>query len=89
MARDVITSAGYGDNFGHGLGHAVGLDIHETPRFSRLADKGILPAGAVMTVEPGIYLPGWGGVRIEDLIVLTDGAPRILSAAPKEPIIPL
>lgn len=89
MARDVITAAGYGDSFGHGLGHAVGLDIHESPRFSRLADKGTLPPGAVMTVEPGIYLSGWGGVRIEDLIVLTEAAPRLLSMAPKDPAIPL
>jgi Xaa-Pro aminopeptidase len=89
MARDVIAAAGYGDDFGHGLGHAVGLDIHESPRFSRQADTGALPAGAVMTVEPGIYLPGWGGVRIEDLIVLTEAEPRLLSTAPKDPAIPL
>jgi Xaa-Pro aminopeptidase len=87
LARDLITAAGHGDHFGHGTGHGVGLEIHEEPRFSRLAEKTIIPAGAVMTVEPGIYLPGYGGVRIEDLLHVTAGGAEYLSAAPKSPLI--
>lgn len=74
LARDVIESAGYGDAFGHSLGHGLGLEVHEAPRLARTAREPI-PAGAVVTVEPGIYLPGWGGVRIEDDVHLAaDGA---------------
>jgi Xaa-Pro aminopeptidase len=89
LARDLITAAGHGEHFGHGTGHSLGLEIHEEPRFSKLADKTIIPAGAVMTVEPGIYVPGLGGARIEDLILVTDEGPETLSAAPKSPLIPL
>ncbi len=89
LARGVIESAGHGDHFGHGTGHSLGLDIHEDPRISKRAEKVILPAGAVMTVEPGIYLPGYGGVRIEDLILVTEDGAEYLSAAPKSPLIPL
>lgn len=89
LAHDVISAAGYGDNFGHGLGHGLGLDIHEQPRLSRTAPDTPLPAGAVVTVEPGIYLDDWGGVRIEDLVVLTEDGVTRLSHAPKNPIIPL
>lgn len=89
LAHDVISNAGYGDNFGHGLGHGLGLDIHEGPRLSKMAPDTPLPAGAVVTVEPGIYLEGWGGVRIEDLVVLTEDGVTRLSHAPKEPVIPL
>lgn len=89
LARDIITNAGYGDNFGHGTGHGVGLDIHEWPRLSRHSEKVILPSQSVVTVEPGIYLPGWGGVRIEDLILVTSQGPESLSTAPKSPLIPL
>ncbi len=89
LARGVIEAAGHGDHFGHGTGHSLGLDIHENPRFSKRSEKVILPAGAVMTVEPGIYLPGYGGVRIEDLILVTEDGAEYLSQAPKSPLIPL
>lgn len=89
LARDCIKAAGYGDHFGHGTGHSLGLEIHEEPRFSIAAEKSKIPAGAVMTVEPGIYLPGLGGVRIEDLILVTVNGPEYLSAAPQTPLISL
>jgi Xaa-Pro aminopeptidase len=89
VARDYIKQAGYEKAFGHGLGHGVGLDIHEGPRLSQTAaDDPPLPAGAVVTVEPGIYLDGWGGVRIEDLIMVTDSGVQLLSRCSKNPIIP-
>jgi Xaa-Pro aminopeptidase len=87
LARDVIAAAGHGDEFGHSLGHGVGLEVHEGPRFSQLAEEETMPAGAVVTVEPGIYQPGWGGVRIEDLILLTESGVELLSHCPKEPVI--
>jgi Xaa-Pro aminopeptidase len=83
FARDVIDAAGHGDRFGHGLGHGVGLEVHEAPRVS-LRSEDVLAAGEVVTVEPGIYLPGEFGVRIEDLVVVTDDGLRNLSALPKE-----
>lgn len=83
LSRDVIERKGYGENFGHGLGHGVGLAIHELPRASHLSDKP-LPANSVVTVEPGIYLPGWGGVRIEDMIVVLEDGIRNLTSSPKE-----
>lgn len=82
-ARDIIADAGYGDCFGHGLGHSVGLFIHEEPRFSRKCED-ILEPGNVITVEPGIYLTGQFGVRIEDMIVVTEDGYRNLAASPKE-----
>ncbi len=88
VARDLIASAGYGENFGHGLGHGVGLAVHEWPRLSQLAD-GALVSGHVVTVEPGIYLPGWGGVRTEDIVLVTADGVEVLTTAPKDPIIPL
>jgi Xaa-Pro aminopeptidase len=82
LARDVIADAGYGDNFGHSLGHGVGLAVHEIPRVSpRSTDP--LDANSVFTVEPGIYLSGWGGVRIEDIVILGRGGATPLSKASK------
>lgn len=89
LARDLITAAGHGDHFGHSTGHSLGLEIHEFPGFSSMAEKIIIPSGATMTVEPGIYLPGFGGVRIEDLVLVTDEGSDYLSHAPKTPLIPL
>jgi Xaa-Pro aminopeptidase len=82
-ARRVITEAGLGQYFGHGLGHGIGLDIHEDPRLSALS-KGILRPGHVVTVEPGVYLPGIGGVRIEDDILVTADGRRNLCSLPKD-----
>lgn len=82
-AREIIRAAGYGDYFGHGLGHGVGLEIHEAPRLNMQSDA-VLEAGMVVTCEPGIYLPGKGGVRIEDLIAVTEDGCDVLTRAPKE-----
>lgn len=82
-ARQVISDAGYGDCFGHGLGHGVGLQIHEAPPISS-ASRGMLQAGTVVTVEPGVYLPDRGGVRIEDTLAVGERAPELLTRFPKE-----
>ena len=85
-ARAVINAAGYAKHFGHGLGHGVGLEVHEAPGVGSKSVN-LLPVNSVVTVEPGIYLPGWGGVRIEDLVVVTARGCRILSNSPKKLII--
>ena len=82
IARDIITEAGYGDKYGHGLGHGLGLVIHEKPHVGATS-RDVLTDGMVFTVEPGIYLPDWGGVRIEDTAVLEHGKIRALSASRK------
>ncbi|WP_442481231.1 M24 family metallopeptidase [Aeoliella sp. SH292] len=83
-ARDVIEKAGYGSNFGHGLGHGTGLQIHESPRFAKGQDKVLLEAGMIVTVEPGIYLDDWGGIRIEDDILVTKSGCEVLTSVPKQ-----
>ena len=81
-AREKIEAAGLGDKFGHGLGHGVGLEVHEAPRLSRESTD-TLAAGNVVTVEPGVYLEGLGGIRIEDLVIVTGGEPEILTSPTK------
>jgi Xaa-Pro aminopeptidase len=78
LAREVIVGRGFGESFGHSLGHGLGLEVHEAPRLAPTAETP-LPAGAVVTVEPGVYLPGWGGVRLEDDVHLAPGGPVRLS----------
>jgi Xaa-Pro aminopeptidase len=82
VARSVIAEAGYGERFGHGLGHGVGVEVHEAPRLSKRSDDTLM-AGEVVTVEPGVYLPGEFGIRIEDLVVVTEDGHRNLSTHPK------
>jgi Xaa-Pro aminopeptidase len=83
LARDYIDRLGHGGAFGHSLGHGIGLEIHEAPRLAKSAESP-LPAGAVVTIEPGIYLEGWGGVRIEDDVVLHGEGPEILTSFTRE-----
>lgn len=82
IAHSVIEAAGYGETFGHGLGHGIGLQVHEAPRVGRTS-KDVLEDTMVFTIEPGIYITGWGGVRIEDMVVLEGGKARVMSKSPK------
>jgi Xaa-Pro aminopeptidase len=82
-ARSVIEKAGYGKQFGHGLGHGVGVEIHEAPRLAQGQTRELKP-GMIITVEPGIYFPGWGGIRIEDDILVTRTGHEVLTSVPKD-----
>ena len=78
LARDVIAARGFGEAFGHSLGHGLGLEVHEAPRLAPTSEAPV-PQGAVVTVEPGVYFPGWGGVRLEDDLHLGADGPELLS----------
>ena len=82
VARQIIEEAGYGEQFGHGLGHGVGLNVHEAPRVGKKSED-VLRPGMAITIEPGIYIEGWGGVRIEDLVLIIEDGIEVLSQAPK------
>jgi Xaa-Pro aminopeptidase len=82
LAREYIDARGFGELFGHSLGHGIGLEVHEAPRLARTADAPLVE-GAVVTIEPGIYRAGWGGIRIEDDVLLTADGPVVLGAFPR------
>jgi Xaa-Pro aminopeptidase len=83
VAREYIDALGFGEAFGHSLGHGIGLEVHEAPRLAKTADS-VLPVGAVVTIEPGVYLAEWGGVRIEDDVLITTDGPRVLTSFARE-----
>ena len=83
VAREYIDALGFGEAFGHSLGHGIGLEVHEAPRLAKTAEAPLVE-GAVVTIEPGIYVPEWGGVRIEDDVLLTNAGPRILTSFPRD-----
>jgi Xaa-Pro aminopeptidase len=82
VARELIAAAGHAQHFGHGLGHGVGAEVHEGPRLSQRSEA-VLAAGDVVTVEPGVYVPGAVGVRIEDLVIVTEDGGEVVSSLPK------
>jgi Xaa-Pro aminopeptidase len=82
LARTVINQANYGDAFGHGLGHGIGLEAHESPRLGPNSVDSLVD-GMVFTIEPGIYIAGWGGIRIEDTVMMEDGKLKVLTRAEK------
>src|SRR5204863_7078399 len=84
IGREHIKAAGYGDFFGHGMGHSLGRAVHDGPGLSVRSDKVTLPAGMVITVEPGIYIPDWGGVRIEHDVLITESGPQTLDRSTTE-----
>lgn len=84
IARGVIQRAGYGEAFLHGLGHGIGLEVHEPPWLTQSRGENVLQAGMVFTVEPGVYLEGVGGVRVEDIVLLTEAGARELTSLPKK-----
>ncbi len=86
LARDLIEQAGYGEYFGHGLGHGLGLEVHEQPTLSPRSEAALVP-GMVVTIEPGIYIPGWGGVRIEDMVLITSGGAEPLTRCSRELVV--
>jgi Xaa-Pro aminopeptidase len=79
----VLAARGLGEAFGHSLGHGIGLEVHEAPRLSRVAEA-LLQPGAVVTIEPGAYVPEWGGVRIEDDVVLREGGADLITHIPRD-----
>jgi Xaa-Pro aminopeptidase len=83
VARDIITAAGHGEHFGHGLGHGIGIEVHEAPRLATVGER-MLEAGNLVTNEPGIYLPGEGGIRIEDIFLVTDNGSENLNTLPTD-----
>jgi len=83
LARSYIERCGHGEAFGHSLGHGLGLEVHESPRLARTVETPLM-AGSVVTIEPGIYRPGWGGVRIEDDVHLSANGPQILTNFSRE-----